>query len=156
MPRSARLDAPGTLHHVMGRGIEKRKIFFDDRDRLDFIHRLGELAKGEAMEIYAWGLLPNHFHLLCKTKKRPLASSMRKLRTGYAVNFNKRHQRHGHLFQNRYKSIVCQEETYLTEVVRYIHLNLIRAGIVENIRELKRSPWSGHSVLMGDREGREW
>jgi putative transposase len=156
MPRSARLDAPGILHHVMGRGIEKRKIFIDDRDRLDFIRRLGELAKSEAMEVYAFALLPNHFHLLCKTKKRPLASSMRKLLTGYAVRFNKRHRRHGHLFQNRYKSIVCQEESYLAELVRYIHLNLLRVGIVKNIIELNRCPWSGHSALMGNVEGREW
>jgi putative transposase len=140
----------------MGRGIEKRKIFLDACDRLDFIRRLGELAKEKAMEVYAWALLPNHFHLLCKTQNRPLASSMRKLLTGYAVNFNKRHRRHGHLFQNRYKSIVCQEETYLLELVRYIHLNLIRAGIVHDIGGLNQSPWSGHSVLLGKQEGREW
>ena len=108
------------------------------------------------MDIYAWALLPNHFHLLCKTKKRPLASSMRKLLTGYAVKFNRRHRRYGHLFQNRYKSIVCQEEAYLAELVRYIHLNLLRAGIVKDVRGLNNCPWSGHSVLMGDREGREW
>ena len=156
MPRSARLDAPGVMHHVMGRGIEKRKIFLDDRDRMDFLRRLGELAKADGMEVYAFALLPNHFHLLCKTKNRPLSSSMRKLLTGYAVRFNRRHRRHGHLFQNRYKSIVCQEEAYLAELVRYIHLNLLRAGIVKNIQELNRCPWSGHSALVGEAEGREW
>ena len=70
MPRSARLDAPGTLHHVIGGGFEKRNIFLDDRDELDFIHPLGELAKGKAMEIYAWVLLPNHFSSLRRMKKR--------------------------------------------------------------------------------------
>ena len=69
--------------------------------------------------------------------------------TGYAVSFNLRHRRSGHLFQNRYKSIVCQEDSYLTELVRYIHLNLIRAGIAKGLGELNRSPWSGHSALMG-------
>jgi len=156
MPRSARLDAPGVLHHIMGRGIEKRKIFLDDQDRLDFINRLENLVKEDSMDIYAWALLPNHFHVLCKTKKRPLSSSMRKLLTGYAVKFNRRHRRHGHLFQNRYKSIVCQEDAYLAELVRYIHLNLLRAGFVKNLRELNDSPWSGHSALMGNMAGREW
>jgi len=108
------------------------------------------------MDIYAWAILPNHFHILCKTKKRSLSSSMRKLLTGYAVNFNRRRRRHGHLFQNRYKSIVCQEDAYLAELVRYIHLNLLRAGVVKNLRELNDSPWSGHSALMGNRDGREW
>ncbi|MFP3871004.1 MAG: transposase [Syntrophobacteria bacterium] len=117
MPRSSRLDAPGVLHHVMGRGIQRRKIFIDRQDRQDFVTRLAALAEDSSMDIYAWALLPNHFHLLCKTKKRPLSSSMRKLMTGYAVNFNRRHTRHGHLFQNRYKSILCQEDAYLLELV---------------------------------------
>ena len=155
MPRSARLDAPGVLHHVMGRGIERRKIFLDDQDREDFVLGLEELVKDGSMEIYAWSLLPNHFHLLCKTGKRPLPSSLRRLLTGYAVNFNLRHRRHGHLFQNRYKSIVCQEDTYLTELVRYIHLNLVRAGVVKDLGELNECPWSGHGALMG-MAGREW
>lgn len=149
MPRSARLDAPGVLHHVMGRGIEGKEIFLGDADRDDFISRLAKLVEDDAMDIYAWALLPNHFHLLCKTNKRPLSSSMRKLLTGYVVNFNMRHKRHGHLFQNRYKSIVCQEDAYLLELVRYIHLNLIRVGLVKDMEELNRSPWSGHSGLMG-------
>ena len=149
MPRLPRLDAPGVLHHVMGRGIEKRKIFINKKDRNDFISRLAQLAEGDAMDIYAWALLPNHFHLLCKTQKRPLPWSMRKLLTGYVVNFNRRHNRHGHLFQNRYKSIVCEEDAYLMELVRYIHLNLIRAGVLKSMAELNKSPWSGHSALMG-------
>ncbi|MEE9565980.1 MAG: hypothetical protein V3W17_00615 [Desulfobacteria bacterium] len=73
---------------------------------------------------------------------------MRRILTGYVVNFNKRH-RYGHLFQNRYKSIVCQEDVYLKELVRYIHLNLLRAGLVKDIKELNQNPWSGHSALGG-------
>jgi len=155
MPRSARLDASGILHHVMGRGIEKGAIFLDAQDREDFIARLAALAEGKAMAVYAWALLPNHFHLLCKTGKRPLSSAMRTLLTGYVVNFNRRHKRYGHLFQNRYKSIVCQEDAYLLELVRYIHLNLLRAGKVKSIEELNKSPWSGHSALAGQIK-REW
>ena len=149
MPRQSRLDAPGVLHHVMGRGIEKRNIFLNDTDRHDFIERLTALSNDGAMDIYAWALLPNHFHLLCRTRSRPLSSSMRKLLTGYVVNFNRRHRRYGHLFQNRYKSIVCQEDRYFKELVRYIHLNLLRAGLVDDLAHLAQSPWSGHSAVLG-------
>jgi len=83
MPRLARLDAPGVLHHVMGRGIEKQDIFLGDIDRTDFISRLAELAEGDAMDIYAWALLPNHFHLLCKTKNRGLESCLNRSKMEY-------------------------------------------------------------------------
>ena len=155
MPRLARLDAPGVLHHVMGRGIERKEIFFSDADRSDFLDRLAVLVEEGALDVYAWVLMPNHFHLLCKTRSRPLSSSMRKILTGYVVNLNRRHCRYGHLFQNRYKSIVCQEDRYLKELVRYIHLNLLRAGLVKDMAELSRNPWSGHSALMG-KVKREW
>ena len=154
MPRLARLDAPGVLHHVMGRGIERKEIFFSDADRSDFLDRLAVLVEDGALDVYAWVLMPNHFHLLCKTRSRPLSSSMRKILTGYVVNLNRRHCRYGHLFQNRYKSIVCQEEKYLRELVRY-NLNLLRAGLVKDMAELSRNPWSGHSALMG-KVKREW
>jgi len=155
MPRLARIDAPGVMHHVIGRGIEKRDIFYHDTDRNDFIKRLSGIAQAGGMDVYAWVLMPNHFHLLCKTEKQPLATSMSKLLTGYVVNFNRRHQRHGYLFQNRYKSIVCQEARYFKELVRYIHLNLLRGGLVKSLSELDRCPWSGHSSLMGKGE-RKW
>jgi REP element-mobilizing transposase RayT len=155
MPRLARLDAPGVLHHIIGRGIERRKIFYRDKDREDFVDRLAELAEKGAWTVYAWTLMPNHYHLLIKTKNQPLADNMRKLLTGYAVNFNRRHKRAGHLFQNRYKSIVCQEENYLRELVRYLHLNPLRAGLVQDMKQLNRYPWSGHSALVG-RVKQEW
>src|SRR3990172_6998640 len=130
MPRGPRLDAPGVLHHVMARGIERRRIFADNKDRDDFILRLGLLAERKALIVYAWSLLPNHFHLLVRTGSQPLSRSMRTLMTGYAGMFNRRHRRRGHLFQNRFKSIVCEEEPYFLELVRYLHLNPILAGIV--------------------------
>jgi hypothetical protein len=80
---------------------------------------------------------------------------MKQLLTGYVINFNLRHKRHGHLFQNRYKSIICEEDPYLLELARYIHLNPLRAGIVENLRELREYPWSGHAVVMGKRNA-DW
>jgi len=149
------MDAPGTLHHVMGRGIERTKIFRSRTDREDFLARLAALCREENLAVYAWALMSNHFHLLARTGRQPLAASMRRLLTGYVVNFNKRHRRAGHLFQNRYKSIVCEDDPYLLELTRYIHLNPLRAGLVNNLAELKSYPWSGHSALLGSLE-RDW
>ncbi len=152
MPRAARLDVPGLLQHVIVRGIEKRDIFLDDQDRQSFLRRFSKLLQENESDCLAWALLPNHAHLLLRPKRTKLALIMRRLLTGYAVTFNLRHQRSGHLFQNRYKSIVCEEEPYLLELVRYIHFNPLRAGLVNNMNELDQYRWSGHSVLMGNRE----
>jgi hypothetical protein len=105
--------------------------------------------------LFASTLIPNHLHLLLRTGSTPIATVMRRLLTGYAVSFNRRHRRHGQLFQNRYKSILCQEDLYLLELVRYIHLNPLRAKIVKELKALGRYPYCGHSVLMGKNE-REW
>lgn len=155
MPRTARLDAPGVLHHVMIRGIEGRKIFINNKDREDFIERLANLCPEMGIDCYAWAFMPNHAHFLFRTGQEPLSKLMRRLLTGYVIWFNRRHKRRGQLFQNRFKSIICQEETYLRELVRYIHLNPIRAGIVKTIDELNYYKYSGHSVLMGNIK-REW
>jgi putative transposase len=149
MPRVARLDTPGLLQHVIVRGVERREIFSDDRDRGRFLVRLASLLQETETSCYAWALIPNHFHLLLMPIRYQLAVLMRRLLTGHAVTFNLIHGRAGHLFQNRYKSIVCDKENYLLELVRYIHLNPIRAGLVRTVEELDRFPWSGHSVLMG-------
>ena len=148
MPRLARLDAPGVLHHIMIRGIERRKIFIDDRDREDFLDRLAKLLPETRTPCYAWVLIPNHAHFLFRTGPVPLATVMRRLLTGYVVTFNRRHRRSGQLFQNRYKSIVCQEDIYLRELVRYIHLNPVRAGIVSSLTDLNHYAYCGHSALM--------
>src|SRR3972149_901395 len=147
MPRQARLDAPGVLHHVMVRGLERRPIFRDDADRRDFCARVGGLVEATALTVHAWALLPNHPHFLLRTGQRPLARCMRALLTGYAGAFNRRHQRVGHLFQNRYKSIVVDAEVYFLELVRYLHLNPLRARVVQEMRELDGYPWSGHAPL---------
>ncbi|NIO04881.1 MAG: hypothetical protein GTN74_09765 [Proteobacteria bacterium] len=155
MPRQARLDAPGTLHHVIIRGIEKERIVDNDEDRQDFVFRMGKIAPETGTVIYAWSLMPNHAHILLRSGALGLSRYMRRLLTGYAVAYNRRHSRHGHLFQNRYKSIVCEEDSYFLELVRYIHLNPLRARILENMSELARYPWCGHGVLMG-RFKNEW
>jgi REP element-mobilizing transposase RayT len=133
----------------MARGIEHRRIFRTDADREDFVERLGALASAGFVTVYAWVLLPNHLHLLLRSGTRPLARIMRSLLTGYAGTFNRRHRRKGHLFQNRYKSIVVEEEPYFLELVRYLHLNPLRAGIVPDLDALAHYPWSGHTVLLG-------
>ncbi|MBI5594284.1 MAG: transposase [Deltaproteobacteria bacterium] len=150
MPRKARIDAPGALHHIIIRGIERRKIFFDDFDRDSFVKRLGQILSETGTPCFAWVLIPNHVHLLLRTGVIPIATVMRRLLTGYAVSFNHRHRRHGQLFQNRYKSILCQEELYLLELVRYIHLNPLRARIVKDPEDLDKYPYSGHGVLMNN------
>ena len=149
MPRLARLDAPGVVHHVIIRGIEQRKIFRDNNDRDDMMDRLSDLLPATSTSCYAWSLLSNHAHFLFRSGNQGLSTLMRRLLTGYAVKFNRRHKRHGQLFQNRYKSIICQEDIYLRELVRYIHLNPLRAGIVDDIGGLNRYEYCGHSVLMG-------
>jgi len=93
----------------MVRGIERRAIFQDDADRRDFVARLAAVTAPGAWEVYAWALLPNHLHLLVRTGRRPLGRTLGSLLAGYAGAFNRRHHRHGHLFQNRYRSIVVEE-----------------------------------------------
>lgn len=98
MPRKARIDAPGALHHIMARGIEGRVIFKIDYDRKDFIKRLAIIIDETETKCLAWALIPNHFHLLLKTGAEPVAKVMLRLLTGYAVSYNLRHNRQGHLF----------------------------------------------------------
>jgi putative transposase len=150
VPRTARIDIPGLLQHVIVRGIERRDIFLDDDDKTLFLERLSKLLIKTETDCLAWALMTNHFHLLLRPKTTKLSALMRRLLTGYAVVFNLRHNRKGHLFQNRYKSIVCQEDSYLLELVRYIHLNPVRACLVNSLDELDSYKWCGHAVIMGN------
>ena len=136
MPRKARIDAPGAIHHIIIRGIEQKPIFKDEQDYGQFIKRLGNILDETSTPCFAWALMYNHVHLLLRTGSYSLSTVMRRLLTGYAQFFNRRHKRHGHLLQNRYKSILCEEEPYLLELVRYIHLNPIRANIVHDLKSL--------------------
>jgi putative transposase len=148
MPRKARIDTAGALHHVIIRGIERRKIFRSDLDRANFLNRLSELIPETKTDCFAWALMSNHAHLLLRTGLVPISVFMSRLLTGYAGWFNKKYRRHGQLFQNRYKSILCQEAPYLKELVRYIHLNPLRAGLVSSLDELDKYPWCGHHLLV--------
>lgn len=149
MPRGPRLDSPGILHHVMVRGIDKGEIFIDDIDRADFIRRIGIVAELTATRLYAFALMGNHAHMLLKSGDPGLPAFMRRLLTGYALQFNRRHKRVGHLFQNRYKSIVCEEEAYFRKLVAYINLNPLLGGLVGSIEELEKFAWCGQADLLG-------
>ena len=118
MPRGPRIDFPGAVHHVYARGIEKRDIYLDDFDRDNFLGRVGvNLAKWD-VRCSAWTLMPNHFHLLIQSDRGCLPSFMHCLLTGYSRYFNQRHNRVGHLFQNRYKSPIVSNMAF-RDVVRH-------------------------------------
>ncbi len=151
MPRQARLDYPGCYHHVMGRGIEGLKIFHKETDKQDFLSRLKDIQKESRLQIHAWCIMDNHFHLLYQTGQTSLSVFMRKLLTGYAINYNKRNKRSGYLFQNRYKSIVIEADEYYLPLVRYIHLNPVKANII-TLSKLKEYAWTGHREIMARQE----
>lgn len=149
MPRKARLDTPGTLHYVMIRGLGGRNIFKADGEWEKILSLVRELSLNTQTRVLAWALMGNHVHLLLFSAHGGLPAFMRKLLTGYAVWFNRKHRRRGHLFQDCYRSIVCEEDLYLLALVRYIHLNPLRSRAVKNVPELHSYRWSGHSVLVG-------
>ena len=134
----------------MARGIAKGRLFEDDFDRTHFHRRLKKAVLDSRLRCYAWAFLPNHIHLLFETGPIPLWHPMQKLLTEYAGWFNHRHGRVGHLFQNRYKAVLCDADSYLLELVRYIHLNPVRAGIVNSLTALQSFRWSGHAALLSD------
>ena len=149
MPRQARIDAPGALHHIICRGLERKCIFRDDVDRDALLVRMAAVFQKTSTRCFAWAFIPNHFHLLLQSGTSPIATIMERVLTGYAGDFNRRHSRHGHVFQNRYKSILCQDDPYFLELVRYIYLNPIRAGIAKSMEELKGYRYCGHAQVLG-------
>jgi len=149
MPRRPRIDEPGMAHHVMMRGVEKRRIFLDDRDHWNFIGRLCTILLECGTRCYAWALEPNHGHFVLQTGAVPLATVMARLNTGYAGYFNRRYARVGHLFQNRYKSRPVEDDADLVGLICYVHRNPLADGIVETAAALEDHPWCGHGAMMG-------
>ena len=152
MPRQSRIQIANGTYHVIARGLEKRDIFREEADKISFLSRLEKCLEKTGCKCLAWALMNNHFHLLIRTGTRPLSELMRKLLTGHAIYFNRKYKRHGYLYQNRYKSILCQEDVYLLELVRYIHSNPVRAGIISTIEELDEYPWTGHTAIVGKKK----
>jgi REP-associated tyrosine transposase len=146
MARPLRLEFPGALFHVIARGDAKQRIFFDDRDRAFFIDLLGECVTRFAWILTAYSVMPNHFHLLVQITNETLSKGMQWLNTSYAVAFNQRHRRVGHVLQGRFKSPLVEKETYLLELVRYIVLNPVRANIVTRPEE---DCWTSYRATIG-------
>lgn len=150
MSNKKRPDYLNAFHHVLARGVAKQDIFSDARDYEYFLKKLGEYLKCKYVKCFAWVLMPNHFHLLVQRTIEPIHKFMQPFLTSYAMHYNNRHKRPGHLFQNRFKSILCQHDRYFLTLVKYIHQNPLRAGLVKNLDELRLFPWCGHAGLLGD------
>lgn len=148
MSRGARLDVHDVLHHVMAHGIDRQAIFRDDQDRESLLRCLSGLVGHRQVTVFAWALMPNHFHLLVGTGERSLEHSIQSLLIGFAAVFNQRHRRAGRLFQDPYKSVVCEATRHFLELVRYIHLNPLRARVVRDFDALDDYPYTGHSALL--------
>lgn len=144
-----RPDWEGALHHVMARGIDGRAVFGDEYERRDLYERFARLVPDQGLSVYAWAIMPNHVHLLARTGQKPLSQFMHRLLTGYSVKYNLQNDRQGHVFQGRFKSILVQEETYFRRLVRYIHRNPLKAGLVRSFEELEDHRWCGHGAITG-------
>lgn len=146
MARKARVEYPGAFYHVMTRGNQKGSIFKDDKDRLRFLQKLIEYKEKYGFSLYAYILMKNHIHLLIETKNAPLSKIMQGFLQSYTQWYNGKYRTVGHLFQGRYKAILCDKKVYLLNLIRYIHLNCARAGIVKDPRDYK---WSSHMIYLG-------
>ncbi len=155
MPRLGRLHIVGGYYHVMGRGLERRDIFKTKEDKEDLLSRLAAGLEATHSQCMAWAILSNHYHLLIRVSAIALSQLMSQVLSGYATQYNRRHRRVGYVFQNRYKSILCDEEAYFLEMVRYIHINPLKAKIVKTLRELDQYRWTGHAGIMGN-HFQEW
>jgi putative transposase len=153
MPRKARINNPGLTHHIIARTFNDLLLFGDDADRKYFLSCLAHRIKETGFICYAWVLMDTHVHLLIRTTEQPLWQLMKPLNGDYARYYNKRYHRRGPLFCDRYKSIATQDQYYLEQLIGYIHLNPIRAGICKTLSHLDKYPWSGHSRIMGNSDG---
>lgn len=151
MPRTARRDAPNEIHHVWARGLERRDIFRDAADRADLVERLSRILPESGVTCLAWCLLPNHYHLVLKRREVSLSHVMARINTGYAIRFNRRHERAGFLFQNRFGSRIVDDDASLPATVRYVVLNPVKHGLCEDESALGTYLWGSISGLRGMR-----
>jgi putative transposase len=146
MARKPRVHFQGALYHVISRGNQRQDIFLDDKDLKTFLSYLSEYKIRYPFHLYAYSLMKNHLHLLLEVEETPLSKIMQSLLFRYTRYFNKRYGKVGHLFQGRYKAILCDKDAYLLELVRYIHLNPVRAKVVP---DPERYLWTGHLSYLG-------
>src|SRR5437879_2707797 len=147
MARKTRVEFDGALYHVIVRGNQRQKIFRGERDRLSYLERLEHYRKRYEFAVYAYVLMSNHVHLLLETGRVFLSKIMQGMQSSYTQLYNRRHGTVGHLFQGRYKAILCDRDQYLLELVRYIHLNPAR---LKNPEELATYRWSSHHGYLGE------
>jgi len=153
MGRAWRIEFDGAFYHVMSRGNEGRNIFFCDDDRQGFLGVVCEISERFEIDIFAFVLMDNHYHLLIRTRRANLSKAMQWLGVTYTRRFNNKHSRIGHLFQGRFKSIIVQNDIYLMQLSCYIHRNPLRAGAVNR---LARYPWSSYPVYAYGNKGPQW
>ena len=153
MARPLRLEFPGAVYHVTARGNRQEAIYQDDKDRREFLILLGDTCERNNWCIHAYCLMTNHYHLVIETAEANLSKGMRQLNGIYTQRHNRRHNRAGHLFQGRYKSILVQKQSYLLELARYVVLNPVRAKMVTNTGQW---PWSSYRPTSGKENGPVW
>ncbi len=146
MPRSPRYNSPGAIHHVMLRGNQGRPIFYSDDDRVQCCLLLQEVLERYGHRLHGYCLMTNHIHLAWQQGSAELSTAVQNFAFRYAQRINRYRKEVGHVFQGRFKSILVNKENYLTQLVRYIHLNPVRAGIVKRPEDYK---WSGHNTYLG-------
>lgn len=145
MSRKPRVHFPGAVYHVISRGNQRQTIFSDRNDFRQFQIFLETAQKRFAFRLYAYVLMPNHFHLLLEVGSHPLSKVMQTLLYRHTRYFNNRYRLVGHLFQGRYRAILCDKDSYILELVRYLHLNPVRAGLAKDAAQY---PWSSHAVFL--------
>jgi REP element-mobilizing transposase RayT len=153
MGRAWRIEYEGALYHVLSRGNEQKAIYYDDQDRSSFLEALGEMSERFEIDVFAYVLMGNHYHLLIKTHRANLSKSMQWLGLTYTRRFNLRHCRAGHLFQGRFKSLIVQNDAYLMQLSCYIHRNPLRAGIVHRLADYR---WSSYKAYAYGDKTPEW
>ncbi len=153
MSRPLRIEWEGGFYHITARGNEKRPIFRIERDFLRFVGRFERIYERYGVVIHAYVLMTNHYHLLVETPRANLSNALHDLNTAYTNYFNRRHDRVGHLFQGRYRSIVVEKDPYLLELSRYIHLNPVRAGMVKRPEAYR---WSSYPSYLSLGSCPEW
>lgn len=152
MARKPRVHFAGALYHVMCRGNQGQSIFKDDRDRERYLDFLKESQKRFGYQLYAYVLMGNHVHHLIEIGQTPLSKVMQNILFRYTRYWNRRHKKTGHLFQGRYKAILCDKESYLLELIRYLHLNPVRSKIVGDPGQYA---WSSHGAYLKG-EAKSW
>jgi putative transposase len=153
MSRPLRLEFPDALYHLTSRGDRRENIYEDDEDRLAFLEVFSSVIEQFNWVCYAYCLMSNHYHLLVQTPDANLSKGMRQLNGVYTQAYNRRHQKTGHLFQGRYKSILVDEDNYLLELSRYIVLNPLKAGMIKKVDQWK---WSSYLATVGQASVPEW